>query len=114
MSPDDRLCRIASKLRAAERYRFVPEIDFDIERILNCVRLAAKALVVSDPGLEASVKVHFERIALVDRSDQYGVLGQFSAFKSSLCSRSGQVETSEDYATATTRFRKLTRYFQTK
>ena len=74
VAPDDSLRRIASKLHAAERYRFVPESDFDIERILNCVRLAAKALVASDPGLEASVKVHFERIASVDRSDQYAVL----------------------------------------
>jgi hypothetical protein len=74
VSPDVSLRRIASKLHAAERYRFVPESDFDIERILNCLRLAAKALVASDPGLEASVKVHFERIASVDRSDQYAVL----------------------------------------
>jgi hypothetical protein len=61
-------------LRAVERYRFVSESAFDIDKILNCVRLAAKALVTCDQGLEATVKRHLERIASTDRSDQYAVL----------------------------------------
>lgn len=74
IEPKDRLCRIASRVQAAERYRFVSESSFDSERVLNSLRLAAKALLACDQGLEANVKEHLERIASSARSDQYEML----------------------------------------
>jgi hypothetical protein len=72
--PEDRLRRIGSTVQAVERYRFVGESDFDIERILNSVRLAGEALLAWDAGLEASIKSRLERIVRAARSDYYEVL----------------------------------------
>ena len=72
--PQERLRRIAPTVQAVDRHRFVAESDFDIERILNSVRLAGKALLACDPGLEPNVKSRLERIVRADRSDHYEVL----------------------------------------
>jgi len=74
VTPADRLRGIASRVRTAERYRFVWESSFNIEKILNSVRLASKVLLACDQGLEAGVKERFDRIISAGRSDQYEVL----------------------------------------
>jgi hypothetical protein len=75
--PQDRLRRLGSTVQAVERYRFVGESDFDIERILNSVRLAGKALLACDAELEASIKSRLERMVRAARSDHYEVLDSF-------------------------------------
>jgi hypothetical protein len=72
--PQDRLRRIASTVQVVERYRFVAESDFDIERILSSVRLASKALLACDPEVEPSVKSRLEQISRAARPDHYEVL----------------------------------------
>ena len=74
VSPADRLRGIASMVRTAERYRFVWESSFNIEKILNSVRLASKALLACDQGLDADAKERLERIVSAGRSDHFEML----------------------------------------
>jgi hypothetical protein len=72
--PADRLRNIAVQVETAERYRFVSESGFKIEKLLSSVRLAAKALLSCDEAVDARAKLQLERIASAERSDEYQTL----------------------------------------
>jgi Apea-like HEPN len=85
--PSERLRAVDAVVRTAERYRFVWESDFDVQRILNAMRAGAKAVLASDPNLDARAKIHFEGMASASRTDHYQILDEVRVLEAMMLDR---------------------------
>jgi len=67
----DRLQRVADKVAAVRHYRFVWESNLRIETILASARLAARALLECDDGLDAALKDRLEKLVTAKKSTDH-------------------------------------------
>ncbi|HEY4739912.1 MAG TPA: hypothetical protein VIH76_04890 [Candidatus Acidoferrales bacterium] len=77
----DKFRRVSMLLSAIERYRFVPESDYGIEKVLAPTRLAAKSLLELDPVLDATLRSSLERLVAAPHRNHYETLDAIRELK---------------------------------